>query len=123
MKDDHNEENKDGTDGSNINNNNTEFVSLHVSELTDSIHQFAVARKWERFHKPRSLLIALLGELGEFAELFQWKPDIDRVEIQTKELDKASQELADVSIYLLRLASVCGIELIDVEEDDDDDDE
>jgi NTP pyrophosphatase (non-canonical NTP hydrolase) len=48
----------------------------------------------------------LLGEVGELAELVQWKGDDEDPSFDTKELDKLSQELADVSIYLLRLATV-----------------
>jgi dCTP diphosphatase len=49
-----------------------------------------------------------LGELGELAELVQWNGDRDRP-LTRDQLDKLSQELADVAIYLLRLADVCGI--------------
>lgn len=61
---------------------------------------------------PRSLVLALMGELGELAELFQWKPDTEQT-LTLQEHDKIGQEIADVSIYLIRLADVCGVSLKD----------
>ncbi len=57
----------------------TKAVQLDFVDAVDGlqayIRTFATARKWTDFHLPRSLVLALLGELGELAELFQWKPD------------------------------------------------
>jgi dCTP diphosphatase len=78
--------------------------------LTEYIRAFATARKWTAFHLPRSLVLALMGELGELAELFQWKPDTEQT-LTLQEHDKIGQEVADVSIYLIRLADVCGTSL------------
>lgn len=74
------------------------------------IREFAEERKWARFHLPRSLLLALMGELGELAELVQWKKD-EHQTMDQQLLDKMGQEVADVTIYLLRLADVCGVQL------------
>ena len=49
-----------------------------------------------------------MGELGELAELFQWKGDEDVMDgLSQDDLDHVGQEFADVAIYLLRLADVC----------------
>jgi len=85
------------------------FVAA-IPELTASIVAFATEREWAKYHKPRSLLLALQGELGELAELFQWREDRDGT-IGREALDKIGQELADVTIYLLRLADVSAITL------------
>jgi dCTP diphosphatase len=78
-----------------------------VPTLVADIQTFSEAREWSKFHLPRNIILALLGEVGELAELLQWKgDDDDTMQLQPQELDKLSQELADVSIYLLRLASV-----------------
>jgi dCTP diphosphatase len=79
--------------------------------LAQEIHEFASERSWAQYHTPRNLILALLGEVGELAELVQWKggDDDDKIELSSQELDKLSQELADVSIYLLRLATVCDV--------------
>lgn len=72
------------------------------------IREFAWERRWNRYHLPRNLLLALLGELGELAEVFQWSPD-ESQPLTPELLDKAGQEIADVAIYLLRLADVCRV--------------
>jgi dCTP diphosphatase len=94
----------------------TKAVQLDFVDAVDGlqayIRTFATARKWTDFHLPRSLVLALLGELGELAELFQWKPDTEQT-LTLQEHDKIGQEVADVSIYLIRLADVCGVSLKD----------
>ena len=77
------------------------------SELTQDIADFANARQWQDYHKPRNLILALLGEVGELAELVQWRGDDSQDPFSPEELDKLSQELADVAIYLLRTATEC----------------
>jgi dCTP diphosphatase len=79
--------------------------------LTLEIRRFATERSWSKYHLPRNLLLALMGELGELAELFQWYKD--EPQCLTKVfLDKAGQEIGDVAIYLIRLADVCGVKLV-----------
>jgi dCTP diphosphatase len=80
-----------------------------VPVLAKEIADFSDARNWAQFHKPRNLVLALLGEVGELAELLQFKGDDGPLELSPEEVDKLSQELADVSIYLLRLATVCQV--------------
>ncbi|KAL3936574.1 MAG: hypothetical protein SGBAC_008143 [Bacillariaceae sp.] len=76
--------------------------------LTSEIAAFARARQWDQFHTPRNLVLAMLGEVGELAELVQWMGDVP-ADFSSKELDKLSQELADVSIYMLRIATECKV--------------
>ncbi len=45
-----------------------------IQELTRRMRAFTEARDWGRFHDPRSLALALIGEVGELAELLQWLP-------------------------------------------------
>lgn len=82
-----------------------------VEGITLLIRNFANERLWNRFHTPRNIALALLGEVGELAELFQWKGDEGGIELSEEVLDKVGQEIADVSIYLIRLADVCSIQL------------
>lgn len=82
----------------------------HVSAVCDMACQFVVERDWVRYDKPRNLLLAMLTEVGELGELYQWKQGDDT--FSTKLLDKTGQELADVAIYLLRFGRVCGIEMV-----------
>jgi dCTP diphosphatase len=85
-----------------------------VKDITNLISGFATDRLWSRFHTPRSLVLAIMGELGELAELFQWRgDDADGMDGWSQDdLDHVGQEFADVAIYLLRLADVCFAEEI-----------
>eukprot|EP00574_Skeletonema_japonicum_P005369 CAMPEP_0201721744 /NCGR_PEP_ID=MMETSP0593-20130828/6348_1 /ASSEMBLY_ACC=CAM_ASM_000672 /TAXON_ID=267983 /ORGANISM="Skeletonema japonicum, Strain CCMP2506" /LENGTH=320 /DNA_ID=CAMNT_0048212613 /DNA_START=1 /DNA_END=963 /DNA_ORIENTATION=- len=84
-----------------------------VEGITVLIQNFANERLWNQHHTPRNICLAMMGEVGELAELFQWKKDEGTLgeRLTEKELDKVGQELADVAIYLMRLADVCQVGL------------
>jgi NTP pyrophosphatase (non-canonical NTP hydrolase) len=84
-------------------------VVSEVPRLADEIANFANDRLWSRYHTPRNLVLALLGEVGELSELLQWANDSTNEPMEPHTIDKLSQELADCSIYLLRLATVCNV--------------
>lgn len=86
----------------------SEFASLR-----DAMRAFTDERDWARYHDPKSLALALVGEVGELAELLQWLPADDQVaRIGEPGLSsRVGEELADVLLYLVRLADVCGIDL------------
>jgi NTP pyrophosphatase (non-canonical NTP hydrolase) len=84
-----------------------------LDELRDAMRDFTAARAWEQFHDPKSLVLALTGEMGELAELFQWLP-AEEATARAKEPElarRAGEELADVLLYLVRLSDVLGIDL------------
>ena len=68
---------------------------------------FAAERNWQKFHLPRSLGLALVGEVGELAEILQFTSEENTTLPEVTTIDQLSQELADVTIYLIRLADVC----------------
>jgi dCTP diphosphatase len=81
--------------------------------LRDRVRQFSAEREWGRFHDPKSVLLALVGEVGELAELFQWLPAETAAKLAAAEplRTRASEEMADVLLYLILLADVVGIDL------------
>lgn len=81
--------------------------------LMELIRKFSHEREWGKYHNPRNLILALMGELGELAELFQWRTDSEASDLmQDPELAaRVTDELADVFGYLLRLADVTGVNL------------
>lgn len=81
--------------------------------LTEDIREFAKERDWEQFHDPKSLILALTGEVGELAELFQWVKADDAVERfrEPARKQRAAEEISDVLTYLLRLADVLEIDI------------
>jgi dCTP diphosphatase len=84
-------------------------------DLRDAMRRFTAERDWERFHDPKSLLLALVGEVGELAELLQWLPADEVVELARAEplRTRLGEEMSDVLLYLVRLADVLGIDLGD----------
>ena len=84
-----------------------------LEALTRRLREFADEREWGQFHVPRSLLLALQGEVGEVAELLQWvRDDEANEEWLEANRERLSDELADVLLYLVRLADVCGVNLV-----------
>ena len=55
-------------------NNEFKFSEEPSLERLRSVQtQFVEERNWQQFQTPRNLLLALVGEVGELAEIFQWK--------------------------------------------------
>jgi NTP pyrophosphatase (non-canonical NTP hydrolase) len=84
-----------------------------IENLTSSIRDFAKKRDWENFHTPKNLAMAIAGEAGELAAEFQWlTPEgSSRHELSDEKLKDIRLEIADVQIYLFRLADVLGINI------------
>lgn len=87
-----------------------------LAEFTERVREFAVEREWSQFHDPKNLTMALSAEVGELTALFQWlTPEESR--LLPRELgrrQRVEDELADVLIYLVRLADVLEIDLVAV---------
>ena len=85
--------------------------SLDLDELASYLRRFAADRDWEQFHTPKNLAMALSGEVGELTEIFQWLTPEQSATLDAEVCRHASDELADVLIYLVRLADVLDIDL------------
>lgn len=81
--------------------------------LRDQLRSFAAEREWERFHTPKNLAMALAGEAGEIIEHFQWLTAEESAQLPSEVQGEVALELADVLLYLVRLADVLGIDLAD----------
>jgi NTP pyrophosphatase (non-canonical NTP hydrolase) len=86
---------------------------LDTRALEAELDRFADARNWRQFHSPKNLAMALTGEVGELVEIFQWRSEEEskRVAQMPETAEHVRQELADVALYLIRLASVLGVDL------------
>jgi len=88
-----------------------------LTELSLRLRTFADARDWHQFHTPKNLAMAIAGEAGELAAELQW---LDGEASRTAVIedaalrDRVGQEMADVLIYLVRLADVAQIDLLEV---------
>jgi dCTP diphosphatase len=87
-----------------------------IQHLAAEIKKFADARDWDRFHTPKNLSMAVAGEAGELVAEFQWltAEQSMRSNMSAEKLKDVELEIADVAIYLIRLADVLGIDVAEV---------
>jgi len=81
-----------------------------LDKLRDQLRDFAAARDWDQFHSPKNLAMALAGEAGELLENFQWLTEEQSRRPSPELLAAASEEIADVLLYLVRLSDKLGID-------------
>ena len=89
------------------------FSDCSLEQIRLAQQQFSNERQWLQYHTPRNLLLALVGEVGELAECFQWREDAEPglPAWTTTDREAVSEELSDVLLYLVRLSDRCGIDL------------
>lgn len=88
-------------------------------ELSSRIDEFARARQWKDLHDPKSLALALVGEMGEVAEVLQWLTPDEQARLSddtSPHRQPLREELADVLIYLIELAAHVEIDLLEAAE-------
>lgn len=83
-----------------------------LTKLRDSVRQFADERDWDQFHSPKNLATALTVEAAELLEHFQWLKEEESKQLSPQKLAEVQSELADVFIYLVRLADKLNVDLI-----------
>jgi dCTP diphosphatase len=86
------------------------FTSRDFEDIRREVAEFANERDWEQFHSPRNLLLALVGEVGEAAEVLRWQGDAQPA-VPLEKAEDWADELADVLTLLVRLADRSGVDL------------
>lgn len=76
------------------------------------LREFAKERDWDQFHSPKNFSMALIVECAELVEHFQWLTEEQSKHLPEDTLDEVSQEMADIMMYLIRLADKLDIDLI-----------
>lgn len=86
---------------------------MNLEEIRRRLAEFAGERNWDQFHTPKNLSMALSAEAAELLEIFQWLTDEQSKQIvkNDKEMALITQEIADVFIYLVRLADKLGVDI------------
>ena len=84
---------------------------MDLEEIKKTLTKFADERNWQRFHSPKNLAMALSVEAAELLELFQWLSEAESETLGEKDRERATQELADIQIYLIRLADKLKIDI------------
>ena len=81
--------------------------------LRDKLRDFAKAREWDQFHSPKNLSMALMVEVAEMMEHFQWLTEAQSFDLAQQNKAADSEELADILLYLVRLADKLEVDLLD----------
>jgi NTP pyrophosphatase (non-canonical NTP hydrolase) len=84
---------------------------MDLNELKQSLREFAGERDWEQFHSPKNLSMALIAEAGELVEHFQWLTEDQSSISDQGKLAEIAEEIADIQIYLIRLADRLNIDI------------
>ncbi len=82
-------------------------------ELRDTLRKFVAERDWDQFHSPKNLAMALSVEASELMEHFQWLTEEQSGRLAPEKLEQVRDELADVLVYLVRLADKLDVDLLD----------
>ena len=84
---------------------------LDIESIQSRLRDFARERDWEQFHSPKNLAMALAAETGELLEIFQWLTEARSAALDEDTRAMVAEELADIQIYLLRLADLVEVQL------------
>jgi NTP pyrophosphatase (non-canonical NTP hydrolase) len=83
-----------------------------LEELRARINKFASERDWNQFHSPKNLSMALIVEAGELVEQFQWLKESESYDLSREKLAAVEEEIADIFVYLIRIAHQLDIDLV-----------
>ena len=83
-----------------------------IERLRNQLRDFAAARDWDQFHSPKNLAMALSAEAGELLEVFQWLTEEQSRAPSAEMKAAASDEIADVLLYLIRISDKLEIDPI-----------
>lgn len=87
---------------------------MTLDSLTELLRAFAQTRDWDQFHSPKNLSMALSVEAAELLEHFQWLTEHESLNLSASQHEQVALEMADVFIYLLRLADKLDIDLLEI---------
>jgi len=91
------------------------MIATHdsLSDLRERLRQFAAERDWEHFHVPKNLAMSVAIEAAEIMEHFQWLTPGESAALPESQRAAVAQEIADVMLYLVRLADVLDIDPVE----------
>lgn len=85
---------------------------ISLEQLRTAVRAFAVERDWDQFHSPKNLAMALSVEAAELLEHFQWLSEPASRDLSSEQRAQVAAEMADVLIYLVRLADKLDVDLL-----------
>jgi NTP pyrophosphatase (non-canonical NTP hydrolase) len=97
--------------GLNENTSMADHAGDALTELRDLVREFVDERDWDQFHTPKNLAVSLCIEAAELLERFQWLPTGALSELGDTKREHVRHEIADVLVYLIRLADKLNVDL------------
>ena len=86
-------------------------MDADLNKLRERLRAFADARDWDQFHSPKNLAMAIGVEAAELMEHFLWLSDRQSQDLSTAQREQVALEMADIFLYLLRLADKLDVDL------------
>jgi dCTP diphosphatase len=83
----------------------------NFEDIRQQLREFSTARDWDQFHSPKNLAMALIVEAAELVEHFQWLSEEQSAALPASKLAAVAEEVADIQIFLIRLADRLDIDL------------
>ena len=83
-------------------------------KIKERLRKFVSDRDWDKYHTPKNLAAALVVEAGELLEHFQWLSEEESKNLDSDKIEKVSEEIADVFIYLILLSDKLGLDIFEV---------
>jgi dCTP diphosphatase len=85
---------------------------MNIKKIQKQLADFANERDWDQFHNPKNLAMALSVEASELVEIFQWlTPEQAEAIMSSSESEHVKEEMADIMIYLIRIADKLNVDL------------
>jgi NTP pyrophosphatase (non-canonical NTP hydrolase) len=88
-----------------------EYPVSDLEEIKLKVRHFADQRDWNQFHSPKNLVMALGVEAAELSEIFQWLTEEQSGQLSEEMRARVADEIADVQVYLVRLADRLEIDI------------
>lgn len=82
-------------------------------DIANELRRFAEDRDWDQFHSPKNLAMATTVEAAELQEHFQWLTEEQSKNLPPEKLAKVAEEIADIQVYLIRMADKLGINILE----------
>src|ERR1700693_402478 len=98
--------------GGALSDSKVQNVVRDLDDLRERLRRFAADRDWEQFHSPKNLSMALIAEAAEIVEHFQWLTEKESENLPLDKRALVADELADVLVYLVRMADKLDIDLL-----------
>lgn len=84
-----------------------------MKDLLEQIRKFRQERDWDQYHSPKNLVMALIVEVSELAEHFQWMTEKQSRSLSPDKLAEVKEEVGDVLIYLVNICDKLGIDPVE----------